>query len=251
MGRDRSGRGVEAGGLKPGLKPSGDEPRFYGRRQGRPLRKRRAALLEDALDRYAIDFGDDGPLDPLSLFGAAPSGIWLEVGFGSGEHLVWQAARNPDIGFIGAEPFFNGVASCLGEIQEQGFTNVRLHADDVRPLLDRLPEASIDKVFVLQPDPWRKRRHWGRRLIGPDGLNRIARVLKDGGELRTSTDHPGYQKWMLRFLREDRRFSWLAKKAADWRQRPDDWPQTRYEAKAISAGRPVAYLRFERCVRGA
>jgi len=176
---------------------------------------------------------------------------WLEVGFGAGEHLAAQAAANPDIGLIGAEPFIAGVAACLSEVDRAGLANVRIHADDARPLMAAMPEGSIARAFVLQPDPWRKRRHRERRLIGPEGLDALARVLADGAELRISTDHAGYQVWMLRWLQADRRFEWQARRADDWRLPTEDWPETRYVAKAAREGRPVIYLRFVRRARGA
>lgn len=192
-----------------------------------------------------------GPLDPAGLFAPPVGEVWLEIGFGAGEHLVAQARARPDIGLIGAEPFIAGVTACLAAIEEAGVGNVRLHADDARPLMAALPEASIARAFVLQPDPWRKRRHWNRRLIGPEGLDQLARVLMDGAELRVSTDHPAYQVWMLRCLQPDPRFTWTAERAADWRAPPADWPKTRYAAKAEREGRPVAYLAFRRASRAA
>lgn len=224
-------------------------PRFYGRRKGRPLRPGRAALVEDLLPRLAVPDPMAGPIDPSSLFAPPVRETWLEIGFGAGEHLVWQAERNSDVGLIGAEPFMSGVGACLAAIDEGGLGNIRLHAEDARPLLAALPEASVARVFVLQPDPWRKRRHRERRLIGPEGLDAIARVLRDGGELRCSTDHPGYQLWMLRHLQADARFVWTAGRADAWRGRPDDWPETRYAAKAAREGRPVIYLSYLRASR--
>lgn len=242
MGADGPGRETAGGGLTA----AGDKPRFYGRRRGRPLRPGRAALLETLMPKIAVPDLGAGALDPAAMFDGPKREFWLEVGFGGGEHLVWQAAANPDVGLIGAEPFVSGLTTCLAGVENAGVDNVRLHGDDARPLLDALPEGSMARVFVLHPDPWRKRRHWERRLIGPDGLDRIARVLADGGELRTSTDHAGYQVWMLRHLRADPRFEWLAAGPDDWRRRPEDWPETRYEAKAIREGRPVMYLRLRR-----
>jgi len=243
LGENGPGRRAEGGGLGA----SERRPQFYGRRRGRPLRAGRAELLDRLLPSLATPDPMAGPIRPDTLFpGLKKSAYWLEVGFGGGEHLVSQATANSDVGLIGAEPFVAGVSSCLAGIEAAGIENVRLHADDARPLMAALPEASMDKVFVLHPDPWRKRRHWERRLIGPKGLDAIARLLVDGGELRCSTDHSGYQVWMLRHLRADARFRWLAETADDWRIRPDDWPETRYEAKAVREGRPLMYLRFQR-----
>lgn len=247
MGAHRSGRQAEGGGLTEG----GDDVRFFGRRRGRPLRPNRAALYQTLLPKISVPDPENGPIDPAALFADEKRALWVEIGFGSGEHLTWQAINNPDVGLIGAEPFESGVAACLSAIQGAGADNIRLHADDARPLLAALPEASVDRLFVLHPDPWRKRRHWERRFVGPAGLDRIARLLKGGAEFRTSTDHAGYQTWMLRWLLGDGRFEWQATCADDWRRRPEDWPETRYEAKAIREGRPVLYLRFRRRPRTA
>lgn len=208
-------------------------------------------MLETRLPELSVPDPAAGPLDPASLFDGAKRALWVEIGFGAGEHLIWQAERNPDVGLIGAEPFLNGLTACIAAVDESGVQNVRLHGEDARPLLKALPEASVEKLFVLHPDPWRKRRHWDRRIIGPQGLDLMARVLADGGELRTATDHAGYQVWMMRHLRADQRFEWQAKKADDWRVRPDDWPETRYAAKAVVEGRPITLLCFKRVNRTA
>lgn len=247
MGKDGPGGHAEGRDL------TGDASatKFYGRRAGRPLRPGRARLVETLLPTLSTPDPEAGPIAPETLFPERKRAYWCEIGFGAGEHLAWQAAANPDVGLIGAEPFISGVAGCLAEIEARSLANVRLHADDGRPLLRALPEASLERVFILQPDPWRKRRHWNRRIVGADGLGLVARVLADGGEFRTSTDHPGYQAWMLKVLRADERFEWLAESADDWRSRPADWPQTRYQKKAEGEGRPVVYLRFRRRPRTA
>lgn len=169
----------------------------------------------------------------------------LEVGFGGGEHLTAQAKIHPDTGFIGCEPFENGVAKLLTRVREHGLTNVRVRPDDAREVLER-PDASLSVIFVLFPDPWPKFRHHKRRFIQLRSLDDIARVLKPGGELRVATDHPDYAQWTLMHLVRDARFSWGAQRAADWRVRPADWVGTRYEQKALAAGRSCVYLRFFR-----
>lgn len=242
MGKDRSRRRAESRDLTT----DADRPRFYGRRKGRPLRPGRADLIDRVLPKLAVPDPLAGEISPAALFSPPKREVWLEIGFGAGEHLIWQASANPDVGLIGAEPFVAGVAACLAGVEREGVDNVRIHADDARPLLAALPEASIARVFVLQPDPWRKRRHRERRLIGPSGLDAIARALVDGGELRASTDHAGYQVWMLRHLQADPRFSWQATSADDWRKGPDDWPETRYAAKAVREGRRVIHLSYLR-----
>ena len=170
----------------------------------------------------------------------------FEVGFGGGEHLVEQARLNPATGFIGCEPFENGVAKLLAQVRARGVSNVRVHMDDALSVLRRLPDACLSRVFVLFPDPWPKFRHHKRRFIQPGSLEVIARVLGRGGELRVATDHPDYAHWVLMHLMADHQFKWHAETAADWRDRPLDWVSTRYEQTALAAGRPCVYLRFFR-----
>ncbi|MFQ5533790.1 MAG: tRNA (guanosine(46)-N7)-methyltransferase TrmB, partial [Sphingomonadales bacterium] len=221
--------------------------RVYGRRYGRPLRKRRKALLTEALSRYEINLSGHEPLvAPEALFPRPFDAYWLEIGFGGGEHLAAQATAHSDIGFIGCEPFINGVASLLQHIEEGQLSNVRLLADDARLLLDRMPDASIGRAFVLFPDPWPKKRHARRRIMSPDTVARLARILKPGAELRFASDSPDYVRWTLEIMMRSTAFEWQAERPADWRDRPGDWPATRYEGKAGAAGRPCAYLRFRR-----
>lgn len=220
--------------------------KLYGRRKGRPLRKERTEVMETLLPRLSIPLVAGERVDPVAAFGAPVRDAWLEVGFGGGHHLVEQARRNPEIGMIGCEPFVNGVAGTLKLIREVGVENVRIHPDDARPLLDALPDASIGRAFVLFADPWPKRRHWERRFIGPDNLPRLARVLKDGAELRLASDDMSLLRWTLDHTLRSPDFEWTARRADDWRKRPDDWPPTRYEEKAIEAGRVPIFLRFVR-----
>lgn len=227
---------------------------LYGRRQGRPLRKQRAGLMASLLPRLRLALPDDAARlrEPATLFpdmATPPQALWLEVGFGGGEHLAWQAAVHPEVGFIGCEPFVNGVASLLQHVQAQALHNVRIVDDDARPLLAALPEASIDRCFVLFADPWPKPRHHRRRFIGPDNLPHLARILRDGAELRLASDDIGLVRWMLDHTWHHPDFVWLARAAADWRQRPADAPPTRYEEKARAAGRRPVFLRFIRRAR--
>jgi len=186
-----------------------------------------------------------GPIDLHLMFPEAQR-FALEVGFGGGEHLAEQARRHPDTGFIGCEPFENGVAKLLTQVQASGLRNVRVVPDDARDILVRLPDASLSFVFVLFPDPWPKLRHHKRRFIQTRTLDQIHRLLKPGGELRIATDHTDYGQWALMHLMRDNRFEWAATRAADWRVRPEDWVATRYEQKALKAGRSCIYLRFFR-----
>jgi len=231
--------------------PAQRRPMLYGRRRGRPLRKQRSTLLETLLPRLELTIPPaGGRIDVAGLFDAPVRALWVEVGFGGGEHLADQASANPDVGFIGAEPFINGVAGLLQHLDARGLTNVRIVPDDARPLLDALPDASVDRLFVLFPDPWPKVRHAFRRFIGPENLTRLSRVLKDGGELRLATDDLQLARWMLEHTWRHPDFEWLARRAADWRDPPPDWPGTRYEQKAREEGRTPLFLNFRRRSRG-
>lgn len=217
---------------------------LYGRRRGKALRRGQATLVSELLPRLAIPV-DHGPLDPAALFGRPLAGVWLEVGFGAGEHLAAQARARPEIGFLGCEPFVNGMARLLRSIETERLDNVRLHADDARTLLAVLSDHCLGRCFVLFPDPWPKTRHARRRFIQPDTLDQLARCLAPGAELRLASDDPGLVDWMLWQTRRHPAFAWMAEGAADWRH-PDDAPETRYERKALAAGRRPAFLRFRR-----
>jgi tRNA (guanine-N7-)-methyltransferase len=223
----------------------------YGRRRGRKLRVGQQELWDTLLPRLAFDLPEAGEVDPGALFAAPPEEIWLEIGFGGGEHLAAQAAAHPGIGFIGSEVFENGIAKLLGEVSRRGLENVRLFTDDARLLLARLPEASLGRAFILFPDPWPKLRQHKRRIVSTAMLDSLARALRDGTELRLATDHVDYLRWMLERAPVHPEFEWLARRPEDWRTRPADWPQTRYEAKAIEAGRRPAFLRLRRRPRKA
>lgn len=177
--------------------------------------------------------------------------MWLEIGFGGGEHLAAQAEAHPGIGFIGCEPFIDGVARLLGRIAGRDLGNVRILSDDAWPLIEALEGDSIGRVFVLFPDPWPKRRHHKRRLLSDPMLDELARVLKPGADLRLATDHAEYCRWALARILRHPSFEWLARRAGDWRLRPRDWPPTRYEEKARAQGRPCIYLSFRRAGGGA
>jgi tRNA (guanine-N7-)-methyltransferase len=235
---DRDGRAPEPAGP--------DAPRrLYGRKRGRKLRPAQAARLETLLPRLAVPLPPPGErLDWRALFPRPMESLWLEVGFGAGEHLAWQAERHRQVGLIGCEPFVQGVAQLLRTVEERGLDNVRLVPDDARPLTEALPDGCVGRCFVLFPDPWPKRRHWGRRFLSGATLDLVARVMAVGGELRLASDNPHMLDWMLWHARAHPAFAWTARRAADWRSRPDDWPPTRYERKALH-GTP-AFLRFVR-----
>jgi len=225
-------------------RPDDERPRFYGRRKGHSLSPRQRARLEAVLARYGIA-GGDAPCDPADLF-AGGRDVWLEIGFGAGEHLAAQAAANPGVGIIGCEPYRNGVATLVRLIEEQDLSNIRLFAEDARLLLPRLPEASIARAFLLFPDPWPKTRHHRRRFVQGENLDALARVLADGAEFRFASDHAGYCRWTLQRARAHPAFAWTARRPADWRTRSADWPATRFEEKALAAGRSPLFLRFVR-----
>jgi tRNA (guanine-N7-)-methyltransferase len=215
--------------------------RTFGRIKSRPIKPRQAALVESLLPRIATP---PGPFDPRALAPSAQE-IWLEIGFGGGEHLAGQAARRPDVLFLAAEPFMNGVASALRHIDERGLGNVRLHAGDGRDLMAAAPAASLDRLFLLFPDPWPKTRHHKRRLVGPQFIEEAARVLKRGGRLRFATDWADYANWTLKHFLEADAFEWTARVADDWRRAPADHIATRYEEKRLGDCVPV-WLEFER-----
>lgn len=211
--------------------------RFFGRRHGKALRAAQQRLLDEVLPTLAIPPGD-GPLDPTTLFTPPADALWLEIGFGGGEHLTAQAAANRRIGFIGAEAFMNGVVTALRAAETLGLDNLRIWSDDVRLLLDRLPDACLARVFVLFPDPWPKSRHHKRRLVAPPLLDALCRLMPPGAELRLATDHADYRDWMIDTLAAHPGFDGPQISG----ERPADWVPTRYEAKALAAGIPCAYL---------
>ena len=226
--------------------PARRDAAFYGRRKGKPLRAAQAASMDSDLPRLSV------PLEalagqPLAALFPRPMEIYrLEIGFGGAEHLMSEARRHPQIGYIGAEAFLNGIAKATVAIAEAGLDNIRLHGDDVVPLLERLPDACLDRVDLLYPDPWHKRRHWKRRFVQADNIGRIARVLKPGGRFRFATDIESYAAWTLRRMLADPRFEWTARRADDWRLPWQGWPGTRYEAKAVREGRRPGYYEFLR-----
>jgi tRNA (guanine-N7-)-methyltransferase len=245
VGEDRSRGPAEAGVLTPLSEADpAHRRRHYGRRKGWKLRPHQAELLGSLLPQLTL--APEPGRDPRSYFDAPLGDVWLEIGFGAGEHLAWQAEHNPAVGLIGAEPFVAGMAKLLSKIEQSHLTNVRLYTEDARDVLTVLPDASLGRIFILFPDPWPKTRHHKRRFIQMAMLDELARVLRPGGELRFASDHAGYVAHALECFLAHASFRWLADSAADWRQRPADWPETRYEAKAIAAARACTYLRLVR-----
>ncbi|MCJ9428258.1 tRNA (guanine(46)-N(7))-methyltransferase TrmB [Kordiimonas marina] len=227
----------------------GPERRFFGRRKGKPLSGRKQSMMDELLPRLSVTVPEgDTMIDPAALFGAPKKELWLEIGFGKGEHLAWQAQAHPDVGLIGCEPYLNGVAGLLAHIEDNDIQNIRIYGDDARHVIWKLPDASVDRVFLLHPDPWPKTRHARRRFVGRHNLDDLARIMKDGAEFRVGTDHPIYREWTALQMSGRTDFEWLANGPEDWLTRPDDWPETRYEAKALE-GR-ATYFRFRRVPRG-
>lgn len=228
------------------MQPKPHEDRaFFGRRKGHALRSHQAALFETLLPRLAIDVCAP-PRELRTLFPQPVEDVRLEIGFGGAEHLVAAAAADPAVGFIGCEPFVNGMAKALAAIEAHGLANIRLHQGDALPLLDWLPEASVGRVDMMYPDPWPKRRHWKRRFVQDETVGRIARTLRPGGEFRFATDWPDYAAWTLERLTRSPDFVWMAERADDWRAPWPGFAGTRYEAKAKREGRAPCYLTFRR-----
>ena len=230
--------------------PSGAPWRnFYGRMRGKTMRESQKTYLDEDLANLspgAISWEENPdrvPLDLNALFDGKP--LWLEIGFGGGEHLVHQAVCNPQVGLIGCEPFINGVAMLLGKLRAAEVKNVAIHPGDVRDLFDVLPADSVEKAFLLYPDPWPKKRHHRRRAVTPEYLEPLHRVMKSGAELRVATDIPDYVRQTLIEVPKAG-FEWLAERPADWREPWSDWISTRYEQKALREGRVPHYLTFRR-----
>jgi tRNA (guanine-N7-)-methyltransferase len=215
---------------------------LYGRSKGKKLRAHQSELMRDLAPRLQADLA---ALREGGLFEPGRE-LWLEIGFGGGEHLLARAAERPDVGFIGCEPFVNGVAKLLAGIEAQGLANIRIHADDATALIEAAPDAAFSRVYLLYPDPWPKRRQQKRRFISIRNVESLARVLKPGGELRFATDIDDYAGWTLRHLLASSAFAWTAKTADDWRRPWEGWAPTRYERKARREGRASAYLTFRR-----
>jgi len=214
--------------------------KLYGRRKGPKLSARQKGLRQTLLGRLAWRVGDD----PRTQFPNAVRELWLEVGFGAGEHLMALAEQRPDAGLIGAEPYEMGMAKILTKLEEKPLNNVRLYEGDGREIIEALPDSSLSRFFLLFPDPWPKTRHHKRRFLQMEMLDQLARVLVPGGELRFATDDKSYLPYALERLMAHPAFAWTATGPRDWKTRPEGWPPTRYEAKAIKG--PPSFLRFAR-----
>lgn len=224
---------------------------IFGRRRGKTLRQSQRATLECLLPRLQIKPSNFAPksLDPASVFDKSVEAVWLEIGFGAGEHLAALARSQPKIGFIGCDPFINGVARLLVDINQKRLENIRIVIEDAGLLMESLRGASIGAAFLLFPDPWPKRRHHKRRFVGQKNIKEMARVLANEAQWRIATDHMGYCRWILDHMTNAEDFDWLARRPADWRSHPGDGPRTRYEEKGINEGRLPAYMTFRRRIR--
>ena len=218
--------------------------RLYGRSSGRKLRVAQAELVETLLPKISVP--PEGEIDARRLFGETRP-LHLEIGFGAGEHLAFRADLLPDHGFIGCEPFLNGVATALTHVRDRALINVRLHMGDALDVLRRIPDGALSFVYLLHPDPWPKARHAKRRMANDGPLDLIAAKLTRGGELRVATDHPVYLDWLLMAMARHRhQFDWLAERPSDWLSYPGGWPETRYAAKARREGRLPHQFRYRR-----
>ena len=217
--------------------------RLYGRRHGHRLRAGQQALVDDLLPRLAVPA--TGPLDARALFGDDRP-LALEIGFGRGEHLAAQAVAHPEMGFIGCEPFLDGVVGLLLHVRERGLANVRIHMGDALDVLERLPDAGLAAAWLLHPDPWPKARHAKRRFMNQGPIDLLAAKLAPGAEFRFGTDHPVYCRWACMVMGGRDDFAWRAERPANFLTRPDDWPETRDEAKARDLGHEVWYFRYRR-----
>jgi tRNA (guanine-N7-)-methyltransferase len=232
--------------------PSGDgearhaQGSFFGRRKGHKLRAHQADLIEHLLPHLALDIEVSAPSSLPELFDPPAQAMRLEIGFGGGEHLVAEAGRFPHIGFIGCEPYVNGMAKILAQIEAHNIGNVRLFAGDAADLLAWLPPRSLARIDLIHPDPWPKRRHWKRRFVQDATIKAMARLLKRGGEFRFVSDIDDYCAWTLAHLLRSPDFRWMAERADDWRRPWDGYTMTRYGRKAEREGRAANYLRFER-----
>lgn len=229
-----------------GARRSRSTEAFFGRRHGKTLRAGQQAAVAALLPGLEIDLSAPPPVPLAALFSAPVEEVRLEIGFGGGEHLHHRAGLMPRAGFIGVEPFVNGMAKLMARLAEEPRDNLRVYGDDATRLLDWLPDASLAGIDLLYPDPWPKKRHWKRRFVGRANLDRFARVLQPGGEFRFASDIDSYVNWTLLACRAHPAFAWKAASAQDWRDPYPGWPGTRYEAKALREGRTPAYLTFLR-----
>lgn len=219
---------------------------FFGRRKGKHIRESQIEAIEALMPVIGLDLSKTAPDPVTDLWPGKVNSLRMEIGFGAGEHILHRAANEPQTGFIGVEPFITSMGKMLMELREKELGNIRVYDDDATRVLDWLPDSCLDRIDLLYPDPWPKRKHWKRRFVGPATIERFARVLRKGGVFCFASDIDTYINWTLRHFMSDGRFLWAANKAADWREPWQGWPGTRYEGKAFREGRTPAYLTFRR-----
>lgn len=227
-------------------KHKSEHVRSFGRRRGKKLRPGREHLVDELLPKIKFDITRAPSEQFTNTFPDKINDIWLEIGFGGGEHLAAQALAHPEVGFIGAEPFINGVAKLVTTINAENISNIRIWPDDVRMIFPEIPDNTLGKIFILFPDPWPKKRHAKRRLLSNETLDEIHRIMKPGAELVVASDHVDYVRFALFQISSHSGFEWLAQSAQDWRNQPQGWTQTRYEEKALAKGIKATYLVFSR-----
>ena len=218
---------------------------FYGRRQGHKLHPKQAHLVESFLPSIRITDFAAAPMRAFTHNNFEPENLVMEIGFGGGEHLAAQAEANPNVGFIGCEPFLNGVAKLLNHIQQNDLLNIRIHDEDARDLIELMPDSCLAAVYLLYPDPWPKKKHHKRRFVNPENLHHIHRLLQPDGMFYFSSDIPDYVSWALMHIRDHGGFEWQARASADWQNPFAGWVRTRYEEKALTAWRMPTYLQFQ------
>lgn len=218
---------------------------LWGRRQSRPLKEKQRQALANLWPEVSLELPAQSKINPSDLFNFPVEDLWVEIGFGGGEHLAAQAALHPDVGFIGCEPFINGVASLMVHIQDHSLRNIRIVKDDARLLIARLPDRSVGRIFVLFPDPWPKQRHHKRRIIQEATVGTFRRILKEGGFLFMATDDAPYARWMQSIMDQHDAFELVLEGRETIYERPSDWPLTRYEQKGIARGRASVYLVYK------
>jgi tRNA (guanine-N7-)-methyltransferase len=246
--RDRHSLADDASSLQHETARDSGQGSFFGRRKGHKLRPHQNELIAHLLPRLSLVPDKSGPPEPAALFKQQVEGMRVEIGFGGGEHLVAEALAFPRTGFIGCEPYVNGMAKILAQIEAHDIGNIRLFAGDASELLAWLPEGSLSRIDLIHPDPWPKRRHWKRRFVQDATIAEMTRVLRPGGEFRFVSDIADYCAWTLSHLARSPDFLWLAERAADWHNPWPDYTMTRYGRKAMREGRRAAYLRFRRNV---
>ena len=219
---------------------------FFGRRKGHKLRPRQAQLFDTLLPRLAVDLSGPAPPDLRALFAVPVATVALEIGFGGGESLIAQAQAQPTTGFLGVEPFINGMGKALAAIESGGLCNIRLHFDDAVNLIAWLPDSALARIDLIHPDPWPKRRHWKRRFVQDEMIARLARILRPGGEFRFVTDIADYAAWTLLRFSRSKQFDWTAQCADDWRKPWPGFTPTRYHVKAAHDGRASCFLVFRK-----